>query len=367
VFAGLNPTAQVSDYQFFDPYGQLVGKGSGLPQDGVALGSGAPPGGRAGMFRLGMTGKPWDPDAKLYHFGFRERGDGGNGFVGWLQAEPFGLDGPNLYQFVFGDPVNGGDLDGLFTIEYEEVWHTNGQFMGVDLTRVDFSQEINDIETRLNDFEQQLNSPEWRLGFGGLACPPTNAKDYKSLGRQFLSRARKAVKHLKELDSRGKFTLDLTAFQSEYRPYRDQISIASYRLGLDFQVLFGHQLPTKPINPFASVNGPFSYGVGKRVKKSVTGTVNELLLGIFLHEGYHRYQLHEADGGDVPGKAFRLTCEKKAEKAFGSLDENTSLEAIPYWLDDFWKGVVIPYTDGGFSSPPQRDEIPAFPYVKDPY
>jgi hypothetical protein len=61
VFAGLNPTAQVSDYQFFDPYGKLVGKASGLPQDGIAMSTGPPAAGRAGVFRLGMTGKPWIP------------------------------------------------------------------------------------------------------------------------------------------------------------------------------------------------------------------------------------------------------------------------------------------------------------------
>jgi hypothetical protein len=109
-FAGLNPTPQVSDYQFFDPYGKSVGKGSGLPQDGIAMSTGPPAAGRAGVFRLGMPGKPWDPDAQLCHFGFRERGDGGNGFVGWLQEDPI----PNLnrYALNYGDPVNFLDPDG---------------------------------------------------------------------------------------------------------------------------------------------------------------------------------------------------------------------------------------------------------------
>ncbi len=46
----------------------------------------------------------------LYYFGARwydpELGR-------WLSPEPLGLDGPNLYQFCFNDPVNGYDPNGL--------------------------------------------------------------------------------------------------------------------------------------------------------------------------------------------------------------------------------------------------------------
>jgi len=35
----------------------------------------------------------------------------------WLSREPLGLDGPNLYHYVFGDPINGVDPTGLQTQE----------------------------------------------------------------------------------------------------------------------------------------------------------------------------------------------------------------------------------------------------------
>ena len=51
----------------------------------------------------------------LYYFGARwydpELGR-------WLSPEPLGLDGPNLYQFCFNDPVNGYDPNGLLTIPF---------------------------------------------------------------------------------------------------------------------------------------------------------------------------------------------------------------------------------------------------------
>ncbi len=57
-----------------------------------------------------MTGKEWDPEVQLYYFGARwydpEIGR-------WLSREPYKLDGPNLYQYTFNDPINGYDEDGL--------------------------------------------------------------------------------------------------------------------------------------------------------------------------------------------------------------------------------------------------------------
>jgi len=51
----------------------------------------------------------------LYYFGARwydpELGR-------WLSPEPLGLDGPNLYQFCFNDPVNGVDENGLWFKEH---------------------------------------------------------------------------------------------------------------------------------------------------------------------------------------------------------------------------------------------------------
>ncbi len=59
---------------------------------------------------LGLTGKFYDDDAGLYYFNARwydsERGH-------WISPEPNGLDGPNVYQFVYNQTVNGYDSTGL--------------------------------------------------------------------------------------------------------------------------------------------------------------------------------------------------------------------------------------------------------------
>jgi RHS repeat-associated protein len=59
---------------------------------------------------LGLQSKFFDPWAGLYDFGLRwldpERGR-------WMSEEPLGLDGPNLYQFVFNAPLGYWDFMGL--------------------------------------------------------------------------------------------------------------------------------------------------------------------------------------------------------------------------------------------------------------
>ncbi len=65
---------------------------------------------------LGLDGKFLDvANGNIYNFGARwydpERGR-------WLSREPLGLDGPNLYHFVFNEPINGFDINGL--------WYVNG-------------------------------------------------------------------------------------------------------------------------------------------------------------------------------------------------------------------------------------------------
>jgi RHS repeat-associated protein len=60
---------------------------------------------------LHLTGKEWDPEVQLYYFGARWY----NPEIGrWLSREPYKIDGPNLYQYTFNDPINGYDEDGYY-------------------------------------------------------------------------------------------------------------------------------------------------------------------------------------------------------------------------------------------------------------
>jgi len=58
-----------------------------------------------------FTGKPWDPDAKLYYFPFRYYSPNMNR---WTMADPAGLiDGPNMFAYVGGNAVMNHDPLGL--------------------------------------------------------------------------------------------------------------------------------------------------------------------------------------------------------------------------------------------------------------
>ncbi|MGI6139490.1 MAG: RHS repeat-associated core domain-containing protein, partial [Candidatus Hydrogenedentes bacterium] len=58
-----------------------------------------------------FTGKPWDPDAKLYYFPFRYYSPNMNR---WTMADPAGvIDGPNVLAYVGGNPINQIDIKGL--------------------------------------------------------------------------------------------------------------------------------------------------------------------------------------------------------------------------------------------------------------
>ncbi len=65
------------------------------------------------QFNRHFITKEKDPQTGLYYFGSRwydpETGR-------WLSPEPLGLDGPNLYQYGFNDPVNNLDPDGYLAI-----------------------------------------------------------------------------------------------------------------------------------------------------------------------------------------------------------------------------------------------------------
>ena len=59
-----------------------------------------------------FTGKPWDDDAQLFHFPFRQYSPA---TARWTTRDPLGMvDGPNVYSYVNENPVNGSDGLGLF-------------------------------------------------------------------------------------------------------------------------------------------------------------------------------------------------------------------------------------------------------------
>ena len=61
-----------------------------------------------------FTGKPWDPDVKLYYFPFRYYSPNMNR---WTMADPAGLiDGPNVYAYVKGGPILYYDNCGLSAV-----------------------------------------------------------------------------------------------------------------------------------------------------------------------------------------------------------------------------------------------------------
>jgi RHS repeat-associated protein len=65
----------------------------------------------SGEARANFAGHPYDEDSKLFAAAFRLF-DGATSR--WISREPFLLDGPNLYQYGFNNPVNGSDRLGLW-------------------------------------------------------------------------------------------------------------------------------------------------------------------------------------------------------------------------------------------------------------
>jgi len=57
-----------------------------------------------------FTGQEWDDAAELYYFPFRYYSPE---IARWISREPSWIDGPNLYWYGLGSPVNGFDLLGL--------------------------------------------------------------------------------------------------------------------------------------------------------------------------------------------------------------------------------------------------------------
>jgi len=106
--------AQSSRMQQFGPYGELVAEGTISPEgeaviDAANLATQSGPE-RRRVMALGLTGKQYDPDSKLYYFGYRWYSPE---LMRWTQMEPLGLDGPNLWHFTHGNPIGRYDWSGL--------------------------------------------------------------------------------------------------------------------------------------------------------------------------------------------------------------------------------------------------------------
>jgi RHS repeat-associated protein len=56
------------------------------------------------------TGKPWDDTAKLFHFPYHQYSPD---MARWTSRDPLGMvDGPNVYGYVMGNPIQNFDPDG---------------------------------------------------------------------------------------------------------------------------------------------------------------------------------------------------------------------------------------------------------------
>jgi len=120
-FSPHDSLTEASRMQQFGPYGDLVAEGYVTPQGeavidtaNLAAQSGTA---RSRMLALGLTSKQFDPESKLYYFGYRWYSPE---LMRWTQKEPLGLDGPNLWHFGFGNPSNGFDPNGLTW--YGDAW-----------------------------------------------------------------------------------------------------------------------------------------------------------------------------------------------------------------------------------------------------
>ncbi len=65
---------------------------------------------RGAPLTRGFTGQLWDPALGQYYFPMRHYAPG---LGRWTSREPSGIDGPNLYHYGFGSPINGYDFLGL--------------------------------------------------------------------------------------------------------------------------------------------------------------------------------------------------------------------------------------------------------------
>ena len=76
-----------------------------------------------------FIGKPWDEDTALYYFPYRYYSPSMNR---WTSADPARLiDGPNVYGYVRGNPINKLDNFGLFSLDDVAIGNFKCDFIGV--------------------------------------------------------------------------------------------------------------------------------------------------------------------------------------------------------------------------------------------
>jgi RHS repeat-associated protein len=114
--AGTTPASGTARYYAFDHLGSTrsawnaskiaMGNYEFDPYGGEHSHKGAPLASLAGAY----TGKPWDHTARLFHFPYRQYSPD---MARWTSQDPLGVvDGPNVYGYVLGTPINARDLDG---------------------------------------------------------------------------------------------------------------------------------------------------------------------------------------------------------------------------------------------------------------
>jgi RHS repeat-associated protein len=118
----LDAERQLALARQFSPYGRPLAE-AWVDENGTAAGSVAPSYlpedistdpedkyARRRIWERGLTGKPYDPELEVCWFGYRWYSPE---LRRWMQEEPLGLDGPNLYHFVFNHPIQRWDPNGL--------------------------------------------------------------------------------------------------------------------------------------------------------------------------------------------------------------------------------------------------------------
>ena len=81
----------------YTPHGEVYASSGSVAIEGLAA---------------AFTGKPWDAAAQMYYFPYRWYSSSA---ARWITRDPLGMvDGPNMYPYLRGKPVNGADPLGLW-------------------------------------------------------------------------------------------------------------------------------------------------------------------------------------------------------------------------------------------------------------